>query len=103
MEYSVDAAGHRAFQSVAIAQISHDEVSAGRDRRAMATLEVVEDDDLVTRRQQVSRDDRADVTGAAGDQNSHRGAGRSDVVQRMSHRLRRMSHRHITDLESVGP
>ena len=46
-------------------------VRSGRDRLAMAAAQVVQHDDLVTGVQELRRDDRADVAGAARDQGLH--------------------------------
>ena len=70
---AVKSLGDRVLDRPGVAQIALDETGLGGDGGAVAALEAVEDHHLVTRRQQLAGDDRADVAGASGDEQLHRG------------------------------
>ena len=68
----VEPLAQRLVDRVAIEQIRDHQTGARRDRVAVAALEVVEHDDVVSGAQQVLGDDRSDVAGPAGDEQLHR-------------------------------
>src|ERR1041384_7224259 len=59
------------FKEIGVLQISFDKLSFGRNRFTMAFFQVVINDHVVARLYQLFRDNAADVTGAACNQNIH--------------------------------
>ena len=73
MERAVEPASEDIIDRRLVAQVGQHELGARRDRRPVAPLEVVEDRHLMAVVEQLLCDDRADVAGAAGHEQFHRG------------------------------
>jgi len=72
VQNAVEPAGAQgATRILGIAQVSHDQLRLGRHRLPVSALEVVKDHDLMAVLDQQARHDRADVSGAAGDEKLH--------------------------------
>ena len=71
VQHSVETGCQRLLDLVGIAQVPDDQLRLRRNGLAMAAFEVVQHDNLVAIRDQHTRDDRADVAGAAGDKELH--------------------------------
>ncbi len=96
MEHAIETLSENTAHPLPIKQIHHHELRPGRNRVAMPTLETVQHDYLVAGTEQLFSDDRADVAGAARDEEFHRWpAGRE--------RIDPISVGDITDPESRTP
>ena len=70
---AVEPAREHGVERGRVQQVGLDEGRALRDRLAVAAVERVEHGDLVAARDELLRDDRADVAGSAGDEEAHAG------------------------------
>ena len=62
---------HRVADRRGVPQVGPHETGLGSHRGAMSSLEAVQHHDIVAGSEQLARDDRADVSGATGDQQLH--------------------------------
>jgi len=72
----VEPFGQRSSGRLPVAKVDLDQPGAGRYRVPEAGREIVEDRDLVAGVEQMRGGDAADIAGAAGDEDLHRGQAR---------------------------
>ena len=71
VEHRIEAASEPFLEGMGVVERELQVRRAGRDRRTVAAAQIVQHDDLVARVQQLCRDDRAHVAGAARDEGPH--------------------------------